>query len=119
MFEMATKINTYVVVEEKAPIQYCPETILYPRMREKFPDHASLKDFLDEKVDLYNRKEFIEDDPIQIPHQFTKSQDIEIAGFFAATLAWGQRRTIISKCRELMALMENAPHAFVTGHQES
>ena len=60
-------------------------------------DVAQLKEFLDEKVDLYNRPGFIEYDPIQIPHSFKKQQDIEISAFFAATLAWGQRKTIISR----------------------
>lgn len=81
-------------------------------------DLSQLKEFLDAKVDQYNRPGFIEDDPIQIPHQFSKSQDIEIAGFFAATLAWGQRKTIINKCKELMALMDNAPHQFIVSHEE-
>lgn len=79
-------------------------------------DLATLKEFLDEKVDLYNRPGFIENDPIQIPHSFKKPQDIEISAFFAATLAWGQRKTIISKCHELMGLMDNAPHDFVLNH---
>jgi len=79
-------------------------------------DQAWLKAFLDEKVDQYNRKGFIDHDPIQIPHQFKKLQDIEISAFFASTLAWGQRKTIIAKCQELMALMSNAPHDFVLHH---
>ena len=80
-------------------------------------NNALLKEFLDEKVDLYNRPEFIELDPIQIPHQFNKRQDIEIAGFFAATLAWGQRKTIIAKGKELMELMNNTPHDFILHHK--
>lgn len=80
-------------------------------------NHASLKEFLDEKVDLYNHQGFILNDPIQIPHEYKKLQDIEIAAFFAATLAWGQRKTIINKCQELMQLMDNAPHEFVLGHK--
>jgi uncharacterized protein (TIGR02757 family) len=79
-------------------------------------DLTALKEFLDEKVDLYNRPGFIENDPIQIPHSFKKPQDIEISAFFAATLAWGQRKTIISKCKELMTLMDDAPHDFVLNH---
>lgn len=79
-------------------------------------DWQQLKEFLDEKVDQYNQPGFIENDPIQIPHQFKKLQDIEIAGFFAATLAWGQRKTIIAKCKELMSLMENSPYAFMLQH---
>ena len=78
----------------------------------------NLKEFLDEKVILYNRPNFIENDPVSIPHLFTKKQDIEIAGFFAATLAWGQRKTIINKCRELMGLMDNDPHTFILHHKE-
>jgi len=78
-----------------------------------------LKEFLDEKVERYNRIDFIEHDPIQIPHRFGKKQDIEIAGFFAATLAWGQRKTIINKCTELLALMDNAPHDFLLRHTEN
>ena len=76
-----------------------------------------LRQFLDEQVDKYNRAEFITNDPIQIPHSFKKLQDIEISGFFAATLAWGQRKTIIAKCKELMNLMDNAPHDFVLNHK--
>lgn len=86
--------------------------------RSKF-SAAQLKELLDQKVDLYNRPDFIEHDPIVIPHAFSKQQDIEIAGFFAAMLAWGQRVTIIRKCRELMALMDNAPYDFMLNHSEN
>jgi uncharacterized protein (TIGR02757 family) len=71
-----------------------------------------LKEFLDSKVEEYNRPGFIKDDPIVIPHGFTKKQDIEIAGFFAAIFAWGNRTTIIQKSTELMARMNNSPHEF-------
>jgi uncharacterized protein (TIGR02757 family) len=77
-----------------------------------------IKDFLDEKVALYNRPNFIELDPISIPHRFSKKQDIEIAGFFAAILAWGQRKTILNKCNELLEHMDNAPHDFMLNHTE-
>jgi uncharacterized protein (TIGR02757 family) len=77
-----------------------------------------LKAFLDEKVEHYNTTRFIELDPVSVPHQFKKKQDIEIAGFFAATLAWGQRVTVINKCNELMALMDHAPHDFLLHHNE-
>lgn len=80
---------------------------------------GDLKEFLDEKYELYNRPGFIENDPISIPHLFKKKQDVEIAGLFAATLAWGQRKTIIRKCRELLDLMDNDPHAFILHHKES
>ncbi len=72
-----------------------------------------LKTFLDRKVEAYNRRGFIDNDPILIPHQFKKKQDIEIAGLFAALLAWGQRKTIINKCSELMQRMQGEPHQFV------
>ncbi|MFD0792087.1 TIGR02757 family protein [Mucilaginibacter litoreus] len=78
----------------------------------------NLKSFLDEKVAQYNRPEFIANDPISIPHLFSKKQDIEIMGFWAATLAWGQRVTIIKKCKELIALMDGAPYDFIINHQE-
>src|ERR1700739_3978826 len=71
-----------------------------------------LKSYLDKKVDEYNQPFFIKDDPISIPHLFTKKQDIEIAGFFAAIFAWGNRTTIINKSKELFALMDNAPYDF-------
>jgi len=78
-----------------------------------------LQAFLDKKVAEYNRPAFIADDPISIPHAFTRRQDIEIAGFFAAIFAWGNRRTIIQKSRQLMELMDLAPYQFVTQHAES
>jgi uncharacterized protein (TIGR02757 family) len=74
------------------------------------------KEFLNKQVSIFNQKGFIELDPICIPHLFTKKQDIEIAGLFAAVFAWGQRSTIINKCNDLMARMDNAPHQFVTNH---
>ncbi|MBD8487711.1 TIGR02757 family protein [Echinicola sp. CAU 1574] len=77
-----------------------------------------LKDFLEEKTLHYNQPEFITLDPISIPHRFRKKQDIEIAGFFAATLAWGQRKTIINKCLQLLEMMDNAPHDFILHHEE-
>ncbi len=76
----------------------------------------SLKLFLDNKVKEYDRPSFIPNDPVCIPHLFTKKQDIEIAGFFAAIFAWGNRTTIINKSKELMQLMGNAPHDFCINH---
>lgn len=81
-------------------------------------DFLDLKNFLDAKVLQYNVREFIAPDPISIPHRFKLKQDIEIAAFFAAILAWGQRKTIINKCTELMLRMDNAPYDFVCNHQE-
>lgn len=77
-----------------------------------------LKDFLDEKYDQYNRLTFIESDPISIPHQFTKKEDIEIAGFLAATIAWGQRPTIIRNAQQLMQWMDMSPHDFIMNARE-
>ncbi len=85
-------------------------------MARKKIDILVLKNFLDEKVDLYNRADFIALDPVSIPHQFSRKQDIEIAGFFAATLAWGQRVTIINKCKELLSMMDNTPYDFMLNH---
>ncbi|MBC7746037.1 MAG: TIGR02757 family protein [Flavobacterium sp.] len=82
-------------------------------------DFSNLKSFLDDKVAQYNRPEFIENDPIAIPHQFSVQQDIEIMGFFASVLAWGQRKTIINKCIELIDRMDGAPYDFIINHQES
>ena len=73
---------------------------------------------LDQKVKQYNHIDFIGKDPICIPHLFTKQQDIEIAGFFAAIFAWGNRTTIINKSKELLERMDNAPYAFCIGHQD-
>lgn len=77
-----------------------------------------LKEFLDRKVLEYNTPGFIELDPVSIPHRFSKRQDIEIAGFFAAILAWGQRKTIINKCGVLLEMMDNSPHDFMIHHSE-
>lgn len=74
---------------------------------------SDLKDFLEEKYDKYNRLDFIESDPISIPHQFSKKEDIEIAGFLAATIAWGQRVTIINNANKMVRLMGNNPHDFI------
>ncbi|NNE31336.1 MAG: TIGR02757 family protein [Winogradskyella sp.] len=79
----------------------------------------ALKDFLDSKVALYNRPKFIESDPIQIPHQFSKKEDIEIAGFLTATIAWGNRKSIINNANKIMDLLDYAPSEFVTQHQDS
>lgn len=78
----------------------------------------TLTDFLNSKVDLYNQPSFISADPVCIPHLFTKQQDIEIAGFFAAIFAWGNRATIINKSRELMQLMDMTPHDFCINHSD-
>lgn len=79
-------------------------------------DSNSLIELLNKKAETYNQPFFIPNDPISIPHLFTKKQDIEIAGFFAAIFAWGNRTTIISKSKELLQRMDNAPHDFIQTH---
>lgn len=79
--------------------------------------NPAIKQLLDQKVKQYNHIDFIEKDPICIPHLFTKQQDIELAAFFAAIFAWGNRTTIIQKSKELLERMDNAPFEFCTQHQ--
>lgn len=75
-------------------------------------------ELLNTKVEQYNRPNFIANDPISIPHLFSQKQDIEIMGFWAAMLAWGQRKTIINKCNELITLMDGAPFDFIKNHTD-
>jgi len=82
-------------------------------------DKQNLKLFLDQKADQYNSSDFILDDPIIVPHQYSRNQDIELSGFFAATLAWGQRKTIIKSATRLMRWMDNAPYDFVMNATEA
>src|ERR1051326_4114900 len=77
-----------------------------------------LKEFLGEKCELYNRPAFIESDPVSIPHLFTKKEDIEISGFLAATIAWGQRPTIIKNATRLVQWMDMSPHDFILNATE-
>ena len=77
-----------------------------------------LKIFLDEKADQYNDPEFIENDPIQIPHRCSLKQDIEIAGFLAATISWGNRKAIIKSAEKMLDIMGNSPYDFVLNHSE-
>jgi uncharacterized protein (TIGR02757 family) len=83
------------------------------------PLSSYITDLLEQKAEQYNKPDFIPFDPISIPHRFSLKQDIEIMGFWAAVLAWGQRKTIISKCLELAALMDHAPYDFILNHEES
>jgi uncharacterized protein (TIGR02757 family) len=73
----------------------------------------NLKKYLEEQYELYNCPSFIENDPIQIPHLFSKKEDIEIAGFLVATIAWGQRKTIINNGFKIMKIMEYKPYEFI------
>lgn len=77
-----------------------------------------LKSFLDAKYEQYHSREFIESDPIQIPHLFSKKQDIEISGFLTATIAWGQRVSIIKNATRLMDMMDRSPYEFIMQHEE-
>lgn len=79
---------------------------------------AELKDFLDQKVNQYNTLDFIDSDPVQIPHLFSLKEDIEIAGFLSATIAWGNRKMIIKNAHQMMELMGNTPYDFVMSHTE-
>ena len=79
---------------------------------------AELKEFLDEKVLKYNNLDFIESDPIQIPHRFSLKEDIEIIGFLAATIAWGNRKMIIKNASRMTELLGNSPYDFVMNHSE-
>ena len=77
-------------------------------------EFQNIKDFLDRKVEQYNVPGFIENDPVSIPHAFFDKRDKEIMGFFAAIFAWGQRKTIIAKAKDLAKRMDNSPYSFVT-----
>ena len=80
---------------------------------------TELIDFLDNKVEQYNNPTFIESDPIQIPHLFSKKEDIEIAGFLTATIAWGNRKSIIKNAKSMMQILDNSPYDFIINHEES
>jgi len=81
-------------------------------------EYSELRDFLNEKVLEYNRPGFIEMDPIQIPHLYEEKEDIEIAGFMSAVIAWGNRASIIKSARKMMSLMGNSPYGFIMEHRE-
>lgn len=80
---------------------------------------AELKEFLDAKVIQYNTLDFIDTDPIQIPHQFSLKEDIEIAAFLTSTIAWGNRKMIINNSKKMMALMGDSPYDFVMSHNDT
>lgn len=79
---------------------------------------SEIKEFLDSKVEKYNKPDFIGSDPIQIPHRYSLKADKEISGFLAATIAWGNRKSIINNANKLMELMGNSPYDFVMSHTE-
>jgi uncharacterized protein (TIGR02757 family) len=78
-----------------------------------------LKEFLDEKVAKYNRPDFIEHDPIRISHRFTSKEDIEISGFLAATIAWGNRTMILRNANRMMTYLDDSPYDFILHHSEN
>lgn len=82
-------------------------------------EHELVEELLNRKVIQYNQPGFIENDPVSIPRAFTKKEDIEISGFISSILAWGQRKTIINKCHELLERMDNTPYDFILNHHES
>jgi uncharacterized protein (TIGR02757 family) len=78
-----------------------------------------LKEFLDEKTDKYNRIDFIESDPISIPHRFRNKEDIEISGFLAATISWGNRTMILRNANRMMSYLDDSPYDFILNHGEN
>jgi len=102
---MIPKVNTKIEINEKNETDcinddYCSQSVL--------------KKFLDEKYNQFNCLNFIEVDPISIPHQFSRKEDIEIAGFLSATIAWGQRPTIIRNANKFIQLMDGEPYEYLT-----
>ncbi|AKA36247.1 TIGR02757 family protein [Flagellimonas lutaonensis] len=79
---------------------------------------AELKDFLDAKAEQYEHPQFLESDPLQVPHRYSKKEDIEISAFLTATIAWGNRKSIINNASRMMELMDNAPHDFLVNHAQ-
>jgi len=77
-----------------------------------------LKEFLDEKVVQYNNPNFIELDPIQIPHLYTRKEDIEISGFLSAIISWGNRTSIVKSAKRMLAYMGDSPHDFILNHND-
>lgn len=81
-------------------------------------EHDELKELLDGLHDRYNAPDFIADDPISVPHRFERREDIEISGFLAATIAWGNRKSIVRNAGRLMRLMDDAPYDFTVHASE-
>lgn len=87
-------------------------------MSEKL-NKSQLKEFLDEKVAQYNTCDFLDSDPIKIPHTFSKKEDVEIAAFLTATISWGNRKSIITNAKRMMVMLDQDPYNFVMQHQET
>lgn len=82
-------------------------------------NRKELKEFLDEKVHEFETLDFIPDDPISIPHMFTEKRDVEIAGFLAATIAWGNRKSILKNANSMMERMDHSPYEYIMGFEKS
>ena len=81
-------------------------------------NQIELKEFLDYKANKYESIDFIDDDPIKIPHQFSKKEDIEISAFLVASIAWGNRLSILNSATKMMNMMEGSPFDFITNHSK-
>ncbi|PZD78205.1 TIGR02757 family protein [Mesonia sp. K7] len=81
-------------------------------------NRQELKDFLDYKADFYENSDFISSDPIQVPHKFSKKEDIEIIAFLVSTIAWGKRKMIINNGKKMVELLDHQPYDFILNHQE-
>ena len=81
-------------------------------------NQIELKEFLDYKANQYEIIDFITSDPIQIPHRFKQKEDVEIAAFLTASIAWGNRLSILKSANKMMALMDNAPYDFIINHKK-
>ncbi len=81
--------------------------------------NEELKEFLNDKVEKYNRIDFIENDPISIPHRFVSKEDIEISGFLTATIAWGNRTMILRSAKRMMNFLDDSPHDFILNHSDN
>lgn len=87
-------------------------------MKIRFENEKDLYFYLEDKYNQYCNPQFIEYDPISVPHKFKTKEDIEIAGFFSSIIAWGQRKTIISNANKLMGYLDNSPYQFITQYEE-
>ena len=77
-----------------------------------------LKEFLDEKAEFYQQKEFIQTDPIIIPHEYDNKLDIEISGFLISIISWGNRKSIINSGYKIINLLEYSPYDFIMNHSD-
>lgn len=80
-------------------------------------DFIELKEYLDFKANQYEHPSFLESDPLKLVHLFTKKEDCEIIGFLVATIAWGNRKSIISSAERLIEIMKNEPYHFVMNYR--